>query len=292
MSRNTTFSLMLAISTGYLVLLVGWPVVYNFILSFQDVTIRNLGNFNRPFVGTAHYEALLANPLFPKVVSNTFFFVVGNVIVQFTLGLGVALLFHKKFPAAKYMRGLILAGWILPPMVVGALWKWMFATEFGVVNHLGVSTGAFAEKIYWLSDPSNALFAVTASNIWFGLPFNFILLLAGLSSIPEDLYEAAELDGAGPFARFWFVTLPLLKPTMLAVLCLGIVYTMRAFDLIWAMTKGGPVDSTLILPMWSYKLSFEFFRFGEGAAVASMSLIVVTVVALVYVRVIRSEYQA
>lgn len=283
---------MLLIAVAYLVFFVGYPVLYNFLLSVQDVNLRNLATLNRPFVGLENYTAIVSDPLFPRVVRNTLFFVLGNVAVQFSLGLAIALLFHSGVAGGAYLRGLILAGWILPPMVIGALWKWMFATEFGVVNYLGETLGLVDDGVYWLSSPQTALIAVTIANIWFGLPFVVILLSAGLSNIPDDLYEAADLDGAGPLARFWFITVPLLKATMLAILCLGIIYTMRAFDLIWAMTKGGPVDSTTVLPLLSYRLSFEFFRFGQGAAVASLSLAVVFFVALLYARAIKTEYRA
>ena len=258
---SLTLVVMLALSVGYLVLFVGWPVVYNVVLSLQDVRLANLGTMDRQFVWLEHYRAVVADPLFGKVIANTALFVGGNVAVQFALGLAIALLFHRGFPGAAWLRGLVLAGWILPPMVVGALWKWMFATEYGVVNFFMTGLGFVEQGIYWLSDPGMALLSVTIANIWFGLPFNVILLSAGLSAIPDDLYEAAELDGAGPLARMWYITIPLLKATMLAVICIGTIYTMRAFDLIWAMTKGGPVDATTILPLWSYKLSFEFFRF-------------------------------
>ena len=282
--------LMLTVSVGYLVVFVGYPVLYNFVLSVQDVQLMNLGTMDRPFVGLAHYREIASDGLFSKVVRITVLFLAGNVAFQFLLGLAVALLFQRSFPGSGWLRGLVLAGWILPPMVVGALWKWMFATEYGVVNFVAGALG-LSEGVYWLSDPGTALLSVTIANIWFGLPFNMILLSAGLSAIPDDLYEAAELDGAGPLARLWFVTLPLLKATMLAVVCLSTIYTMRAFDLIWAMTRGGPVDNTTTLPLWSYKLSFERFDFGPGAAVASLSLVFVTLVALLYVRAVRSEHR-
>ena len=283
---------MLAAATGYLLVFVGWPVIYNVVLSLQDVQLRNLGTMARPFVGAENYDTVISASLFAKVMGNTAIFLVGNVALQFLLGLALAVFFQRSFPGAGYLRGLVLAGWILPPLVVGALWKWMFATEFGVINHFLTALGLTETGVYWLSDPANALLAVTAANIWFGLPFNMILLSAGLANIPDDLYEAAELDGAGPLARLWFITLPLLKASMLAVLCLSTIYTMRAFDLIWAMTKGGPVDSSTTLPLWSYRLSFEFFRFGEGAAVASLSLVIVTLVALVYIQAIKAEHRS
>jgi multiple sugar transport system permease protein len=127
------------------------------------------------------------------------------------------------------------------------------------------------------------------ANIWFGVPFNMILLSAGLAGIPNDIYEAAALDGAGAFRRFRHLTLPLLRPTIYALLALSTIYTMRAFDLIYTMTHGGPLDSSNIFPLWSYRLSFELFNLGGGAAISTTMLAVVMAVAFFYVRSVRAE---
>lgn len=277
------------IPVAFLILLIGYPLLYNFVMSFQEVSLGTLARFDRPFVGLGNYVDLFNDPIFFKVLGNTVFFVVGNVACQLILGLAVAVYFNQRFPGAGYLRGLVLAGWMLPPLVIGALWKWMFATEFGVVNFLLGGLGLIADPIHWLSDPSRSLLSVTIANIWFGLPFNMILLSAGLANIPRDLYEAASLDGCGPVKTFFAVTLPLLRPTILAVVSLATIYTLRAFDLLWAMTKGGPVDSSNIFPLWSYQLSFDYFNFGAGAAVATMMFAIVFCVAYVYIRSIRGE---
>ena len=283
---------LIAVPVAYLALFVGFPIVYNLVMSFQDVNLGNIATWSRPFVGLDNYERLVDDPIFPLVLRNSIIFLVGNVVLQFTLGLGLALLFTLRFPAAAYLRGLVLAGWMLPPLVIGALWKWMLASEFGVVNEVGRQLGLMGETVYWLSDPALSLIAVTIANVWFGLPFNMILLSAGLAGIPKDIYEAAALDGARPVQSFRYITLPLLKPTIFAVIALSTIYTMRAFDLLWAMTRGGPVDSSNVFPLWSYILSFQLFEFGPGAAVATMMFVVVFAVALVYVRSIRHEAQA
>ncbi len=199
------------------------------------------------------------------------------------------LYFAQRFPGAGWLRGLILAGWMLPPLVIGAVWKWMLTSDNGVLNFVLQSLGLVSGKIYWLSDPAMSLLSVTLANVWFGLPFNMILIAAGLAGIPHDILEAAALDGAGAVRRFFSITLPLLAPTLYALVALTTVYTMRAFDLIWTMTHGGPVDSSNIFPVWSYRLSFEVFDFGAGAAISTAMLAIVFLVALVYVRSVRSE---
>lgn len=276
-------------AVAYLTLFIGYPVVYNLVMSVQEVNIGNLRNMDRPFVGLANYVKLLDDPLFWQVTRNTVVFVVGNVALQCLGGLALALYFAQRFPGAGWLRGLILSGWMLPPLVIGAVWKWMLTADNGLVNFVLQSLGLVSGKIYWLSDPAVSLLSVTMANVWFGLPFNMILIAAGLAGIPNDILEAAALDGAGPVRRFFSITLPLLAPTLYALVALTTVYTMRAFDLIWTMTHGGPVDASNIFPVWSYRLSFEVFDFGAGAAISSAMLVIVFFVALVYVRSVRSE---
>lgn len=276
-------------TVAFLALFIGYPVVYNLVMSVQEVNVGNLRSMDRPFVGLANYVKLLDDPLFWVVSRNTAFFVVGNVVLQCLGGLALALYFAQRFPGAGWLRGLILAGWMMPPLVIGAVWKWMLVSDNGVVNFALQSLGLVSGKIYWLSDPAISLISVMAANIWFGLPFNMILIAAGLAGIPQDILEAAALDGAGSVRRFFSITLPLLAPTLYALVALTTVYTMRAFDLIWTMTHGGPVDASNIFPVWSYRLSFEMFDFGAGAAISTAMLVIVFLVALVFVRSVRAE---
>ncbi len=291
-SLERQFALFLVPSVAYLALLIGWPVVYNFIMSFQDVQLGNLAQVWRPLVGGANYAAITGDPLFWKVITNTAVFVGVNALLQNGFGLALALFFNLGFPGAAYMRGLFLAGWILPPLVVGALWKWQFASEYGVVNWVLSSLGLTNSAIHWLADPHVALGAVTAANIWFGTPFAMILISTAVVAVPRELYEAARVDGASVWLRFRAITLPGIAGTLLAVFSLTIIYTMRAFDLIWAMTQGGPVNSSNVLPLWSFQLSFYQFKFGHGAAAANLAFIVVFVIGLLYVRIARGEQNA
>ena len=272
---------------AFLVAFIGYPMLANVVLSLQDVSLGNIASWDRPWVGLDNYREVIGDPLFGTVVWNTVAFTLGNVLLSFLIGLGLALFFDLGFPGAGFLRGLLLCCWILPPMVVGAVFKWMYATEFGLFNEIAVALGF--ERVHWIADPDIALVSVVIANVWYGTPFSMILLAAGLSTVPQELYEAAALDGAGRFRRFVHVTVPMLLPTMLAVLALTTIYTLRVFDLIWTVTRGGPVDSTNILPLWSFLYSFEFFRFGQGAAVACLSLVLVVGVGLLYVRSLRAE---
>jgi multiple sugar transport system permease protein len=282
----------LAAPVFYLLAMVGFPILYNLAMSFQDVTLRNLAQFIRPFVGLDNFHELIADPIFRKVFVNSLVFVSVNVVGQVSLGLLAALFFAESFAGANFLRGLLLATWMLPGLVVGALWKWMFASQYGVVNFVLRALHLIGEPVHWLSDPAVAMASVTIAHVWYIMPFSMILIAAALIAIPQDLYEAAALDGAGPLARFRHITLPALRPTLLAVACLVTIYSMRAFDMIFALTQGGPLDSSNVLPLLSYQFSFQQFKFGMGAAVGSCAVVFVFAVALIYVRTLKRDVRA
>jgi multiple sugar transport system permease protein len=279
----------LAVPVLYLVAFVAFPVSYNVVMSFQDVTLGNVATLLRPWVGLDNYREVLADPQFRLVVTNSLLFVGANVVAQLGIGLAVALFFSQRFPGVHFLRGLLLAAWMLPALVVGALWKWLFATQYGIVNFALAATGLVREPVHWLADPSLALLSVTLGNVWFGMPFSMILISAALTGIPLEPYEAAALDGAGALQRFRYITLPALTPALLAIACLITIYTMRAFDLIFAMTGGGPLDASNVLPLFSWQFTFQQFRFGIGAAIGTFAFLIVFAVALIYVRTLNRE---
>ena len=205
-SRSPLLYAFLAIPVLYLLAFVAFPVGYNILMSLQDVTLGNITAFSRPWLGFDNYREVVADPDFRKVLVNSLLFVAGNVVAQLGIGLAVALFFSQRFPGVHFLRGLVLAAWMLPALVVGALWKWLFATQYGVINYV------IGMPVHWLADPSLSLASVTIANIWFGMPFSMILLSAALTGIPLEPYEAAELDGAGPLQRFRYITLPALRP--------------------------------------------------------------------------------
>src|SRR6516165_5662095 len=276
----------------FLFALIGFPIVYNLLMSVQEVNIGNLADLSRPFVGLDNYAQVMADPAFRKVALNSLIFVSANMVGQIGLGLAAAMFFARRFPGAHFMRGVLLSPWILPALVVGALWKWIFATEYGLANHVLMGLSLIIRRVNWLSDPSLSLLSVTIANIWFGMPFSMILIAAALTGIPLEPYEAAALDGAGPVQRFRYITLPALAPALFAIACLITIYTMRAFDLILAMTGGGPLDSSNVLPLFSWQFTFQQFRFGVGAAIGTFAFIIVFAVALLYVHSLRREAEA
>ena len=283
-------SALVLLALAYLVAFSAFPLIYNLVISFQSVDLFTIATFDRPFVGLENYRDIVNDPLFWPVVRNTILFVGLSVVFQLSIGLALALFFRLDFPGSTWLRGLFLAGWIMPGLVVGAIWGWLLAGDFGVVNWLIQSLGLTQQKIFWLSDPSISIYSVIIANIWLGVPFNMILLSVGLAAIPADVYEAAELDGATPLQRFFTITLPMMRAQLGAVISLGIIFTLQQFDLFAALTQGGPSNASNVLQYWSWELAFREYRIGHGSVVSVFMIIVVIFVATAYVRSTRHEH--
>lgn len=273
----------------FLMAFVAYPVFFNLRISFQDLRAVNLLSGDAPFVGWDNYAAIFANPVFIKAVGNTFIFTAGSIVFQLSIGLALALFYNLNFPGSRIMRGFYLIAWTIPIIVVGAVFRWMLEGQVGLFNWALRSLGIIDGPIFWLSDPNLALGAVTFVNIWLGIPFNMALLLAGLQGIPHELYEAAEIDGASRLSKFWYITLPLLRPALLAVLLLGLIYTFRVFDLIWVMTSGGPVNATHTISTFAYRTIFDQFSFGPGAAMLNLLFLVLFIISLLYLWNLRRK---
>ena len=284
--------LLVWIALAFLIAFSAFPLVYNVIMSFQAVDLFTLASFDRPFIGLDNYETVLTHRSADMIIQNTAIFVGLSVAAQLTIGFGLALFFQQRFPGATWLRGLFLAGWIMPGLVVGAVWSWILAGDFGVLNWALQSTGIASGRIFWLSDPSISLYAVIIANVWVGVPFNMILLSVGLSAIPDDVYEAAEMDGAGRIWRFLTITLPLMRAQLGAVISLGIIFTLQQFDLFAALTRGGPANGSNVMQYWAWELSFQDYRIGQGSAVSVLMILVVIGVAAIYVRSTRHEHVA
>ena len=274
---------------AFLLALAGLPLVYNVLMSFQQVDMFTLGALIRPFAGFDNYIAVVSQPEFWLVTRNTLVFVVGSIAGQFLLGFALAIFFAQKFPGAATIRGLFLVSWVMPGLVVGAIWSWILAGDFGVLNAILKSLGIIDANIFWKSSPDFSLWAVIIANIWLGLAFNMLLLSVGLAAIPRDLYEAAELDGANAFQRFWTITLPMMRPTIGAVLSLGLIGTLQQFDLFPAITEGGPANSSTVAQYWAWQMSFKLYDFARGATISVLMFLLVLVASIVYVRSTRHE---
>ncbi|MCZ4431511.1 sugar ABC transporter permease [Agrobacterium sp. SOY23] len=280
---------LVALPLGFLFVMAGLPLIYNIVMSFQEVDMFSLGTFVRPFVGFRNYVDLFRQPETLPILMNTVTFVVASIAGQFAIGFGLALFFWVNFPGATWLRGLFLVSWVMPGLVVGAIWNWILSGDFGVLNFFLRESGLISGNIFWRSDANFSLWAVVIANIWLGTSFNMILLSVGLASIPGDLYEAAELDGASAWQRFYTITLPMMRSTIGAIVSLGLIFTLQQFDLFAAITDGGPNNSSNVAQYWAWDLSFRQYDFGKGATISVIMIVFVMLASVVYVRSTRHE---
>jgi multiple sugar transport system permease protein len=261
-----------------------YPIVYNVTMSLQHYTARSFVTGEAPFVGLQNFARILSFSDFRTAALNTVVFSVGSIVFQFTIGLALALFFQRRFRLNGLLRALLLVPWLLPVIVSGAIWVRLFDLDYGVVNFALRSLGLVSEPIPWLASAQWALVSVLIANIWIGIPFNMVILHGGLGAIPLGLYEAAAIDGADRWQRFRHITWPLLRPVTTVVLVLGIVYTLKVFDVIMTITRGGPGNASQTLNTWGYQLSFTRLDFGLGAAVGDILIVVSMMFGLIYLR--------
>src|SRR6266542_2231269 len=273
----------------FLFVVLGLPILYSVFMSFQKYTLETLVSRQTQFIWFKNYTDVLNDPAFVTALKHSLVFTIASILFQFTIGLGLAILFTKAFPMSNIMRGLLLSGWQIPSVVTGTLFLFLFNLDYGLINFVLTSLHVISEPIGWIVRSDTALIAVIIANIWLGIPFNLILLSAGVTGLPDDVYEAATVDGANGIQKLIYITIPLLKSTILAVLMLGFIYTLRVFDVIWIITKGGPGSATEVLPTFAYRLSFINFNFGRSAAVSVIMLLILLIGAIFYLRAVVSE---
>ncbi|MYL40535.1 carbohydrate ABC transporter permease [Virgibacillus salexigens] len=276
-------------SALFLLAFLVYPILYNILLSFKDINIGNLIQGEQPFVGIENYITVLKDPLFGKALVNSLIFTVATIIFSTSIGFALALLFNKSFPGHKWMRSILLIAWMTPIIIIGTVFSWMLSGENGIINEFLLQSGFISQPVYWLTNPNSALISIIIANIWISIPFSMVILLSGLQGLPSGIYEAAKIDGANKIKQFYYITLPLMKPTILVLLMLGVIFTFKVFDLIYIMTGGGPADSTQVIPFLAYQLSFSMYRFGEGAALSNISFFLIGMIAILYLYLIRKE---
>jgi multiple sugar transport system permease protein len=270
----------------YLIAFFGYPVVKNVVMGFQHYTTATFYTGKAPWVGLDNYAAVVGSAVFSKAVVNTVLFTAGSIAGQFAIGLGLAVFFRRKFPLSGVLRSLLLLPWLIPLIVSGTVWRWILDQDNGALNRF-LGAVHIADRPGWLTSTALALIAVIIVNIWIGIPFNATILYGGLQDIPEELYEAAEMDGATGWRAFRHVTWPLLRPVVGVVLVLGVVYTIKVLDIILGLTGGGPANATQTIATQSYQLSFQQFDFGQGAALGNILIVISLVFAILYLRANR-----
>jgi multiple sugar transport system permease protein len=274
---------------AYVLCFYVYPLVSNVKMGFQNYTVSSFYTGSAPFVGFANYTAVFRNPEFVAVVVNTVLFTIGSLAFQFSIGLALAMFFRRVFPLNGVLRSLLLVPWLLPLVVSGTVWRWMMYYDSGVINQTLLHLHLISQPIPWLVSTNMSLVSVIVVNIWVGIPFNMVILYGGLQALPEQVFDAAAIDGASGWQRFTRVTLPMLRPVILVVLTLGLIYTVKAFDVIMLVTQGGPAYSSQTLTTYAYDLSFNQLLFGQGAAVGNVLILVAVVFAGIYLRAVRDS---
>jgi multiple sugar transport system permease protein len=271
----------------YMALFFGYPVAKNVVMSFQDYTTATFFTGEAPWVGLQNYVSVLTSSVFSTALVNTVLFTAGSIAGQFVIGLALAVFFRRRFPLNGVLRSLLLLPWLLPLIVSSAVWRWILDKDSGALNRFLGDLHVVSTGVPWLTGTSLALIAVIGVNIWVGIPFNLTILYGGLQEIPDELYEAGSLDGATHWKAFRHITWPMLRPVVNVVLVLGVVYTLKVLDIILGLTNGGPANATQTIATQSYSLSFHEFKFGEGAALGNVLVLISLVFAVFYLRATR-----
>ncbi|MGW6405517.1 carbohydrate ABC transporter permease [Streptomyces sp. NPDC055134] len=288
LSRFTAWAF-LAPLLVYLALFYVYPLYRNVELSLKNYTVASFVRGDAPFAGWGNYQAIFDDPTFGPALRNTLIFTVGSIVVQYLCGLALAVFFNRGFRLSATLRALFLVPWLLPLIVSSSTWSWMLNSDSGVVNYLLSAVGL--PRIDWLTSPHWSLTAVMIANIWIGIPFNLVILYSGLQNIPSEVYEAAALDGASAWQTFRRITFPMLRQVSAITVLLGFVYTLKVFDLIWIMTRGGPGTSSTTLSTWSYQLGFGSMlpHFGPGAAVGNLLIVIALAFGLLHIYTQRRQ---
>ena len=261
-----------------------FPVLFSFYLSFHE---WNMFSSTRSFVGVDNYARMLGDPEFWTVFRHTAVYTLGTVPINMALALAVAFALNGRLIGKKVLRAAFFTPVIISSVAAAVIWRWVFDPNLGLANTLFQAVGLPA--VNWMNDPSAAMVALIIVGVWKTFGVNMVLFAAGLSGIPDTYYEAADIDGASGWSKFWNITVPLLSPTTLFILVLSIIGSFQVFDIVYVLTYGGPLGSTKVLVFYLYEHAFRFFNMGYASAVAYALFAVLFVLTLLQVRFFRTQ---
>lgn len=285
------FALLLLLPAAVVVFgVVIWPVARTLVVSLYDVDSAMPGTY--PFVGLDNYVRVFQDDRFYTVLGHTMYFTLVSTFLELALGIAVALLLNAPLRARWLWRSIVVLPWALPTIVNGALWRWIYNGQYGALNGLLDTLGISQTPTQWLGEPFLALNMVIIADVWKNTSIVVFFILAGLQTIPSDLYEAARVDGAGPWRAFWRLTIPMLAPSIAVVLILRTIEAFKVFDIIYVMTGGGPASGTQTIAFYTYLQAFSNQLFGYGAALAYLIVLAVFALAMVYLRILRQNQLA
>ena len=263
-SRNGLGLLFMLPAAAFLLCFLTYPLGLGVWLGFTDARIGRPGEF----IGLDNYQWLMGDSVFRLSVFNTLFYTTIASVLKFALGLWLALILNEKLPMKTFFRAVILLPWVVPTVLSALAFWWIFDSQFSIISHVLLQWGVISQPINFLGEPWTARWSVIAANVWRGIPFVAISLLAGLQTIPQSLNEAAALDGATSWQRFRRITLPLLTPIIAVVMTFSVLFTFTDFQLIYVLTRGGPVNATHLMATLSFQRAIPGGQLGEGAAIA------------------------
>jgi ABC-type sugar transport system permease subunit len=273
------------LAPGLVVILavVAFPLAFNFILAFSNANIYHIRDWH--LIGFSQFVSVFRQQLFWSILLKTVIWTGVNIVFHVAIGVFLAVVLHQKFIRGRSVwRILLILPWALPQYITALTWRGMFNYEYGAVNLL-IAKYLHLSPVQWLTSPFEAFVAVIITNIWLGFPFMMVIALGGLQSIPDDLYEAADVDGASKWFQFWNITAPLLRPVMIPAITLGIIWTFNNINVVWLVSNmGEPADSTHILVSYVYKAAFNMYRFGWAAALSVVIFAILFTFSQVFLR--------
>lgn len=266
-----------------IIVIVFIPLVNTVVYSFQSLKLADPnGEFG--FVGLENYIALFKSKRFIGSIITSLIYIIGSIIGMLILALITAQIANQAFKGRSFFRASILIPWAVAPVVAAQAWKFMFQTDYGIINYLLNSIGIIEKNIPWLVSGDYAMFSVVLTNVWKTTPLLTLIVISGLQTISQDLYESSEIDGASPLQKYFHITLPLVKPFIFVGLIFTTLQTINVIDIVYVMTGGGPGEATEILTLYNYKVFFQYLDFGLGGAMAVVGVIVISILIAFYAR--------
>jgi len=285
---NTSFAILLILPSlciiGFIII---YPLLNGIFLSFKSYNIIEPNS--RKFVFFKNYDFLFKDKIFWESFKNTIIFTFLSISGGFLIGLTLALILNEKIIFQRFFRGIFLTPWVIPAVIVSLLYLYMFNSEVGIINYVLKRLHIISDFIPWFGKPKAAMAAVVIGNIWNQFPFYSLMLLATLQSIPEEIKEAAEVDGANAIKRFWHITVPYLRNVILITTTLMVIWNFNNFDIIWTTTLGGPVNATTTFSIYTYRMAFRNFQIGYAATIGVAWLIVLLIFSYVYIKIMEKK---
>ncbi len=266
--------------------ILAYPVITNIFISFTN---KHLIYKGYKFVGFDNYITILKEEIFTEALINTFIFTFTSIIFQLAIGLVTALILNKQLKGIIFFRLAIIIPYAFPPIVIALLWKWLLSKMYGIYNFFLINLNFIEQPIPWLGHPDFSMTAVVVVNVWFGFPLFTLGILAGLQSIPSEQYEVAKIEGANWYQTFWYVTLPNILTIVGILIILRTIWVFNTFDLIYVLTGGGPLNSTMTLPIYSYLIGWKSGLLGETAAVAIFLFLILIIFTYFYFRLFKID---